>query len=45
MNMKVKKVQEKKFLIYKKYGNNAFSKVIYIFYHVLMAIKNNGYKK
>lgn len=38
-----KKVQEKKFLIYKKYGNNAFSKVIYIFYHVLMAIKNNGF--
>lgn len=37
-----KKVQEKKYIIYKKYGNNLFSKILVNSFHVLLAIKNKG---
>lgn len=37
-----KKVQEKKFKIYEKFGNNLFSRICVNVYHVLMAINNKG---
>ncbi len=38
-----KKVQIKKYLIYEKFGNNNFSKLIVYCYHVIMAMKNKGF--